>query len=66
MTTTSDRAVTGLRHFLTDGGFGAFTTNFQDLGGVCQLLVVIDADTSPHRFRSERWNQTYHRLRLGG
>ena len=66
MTTTSDRAVTGLRHFLTDGGFGAFTTHFQDLGGLCQLLVVIDADTSPHRFRSERWNQTYHRLGLGG
>jgi L-arabinose isomerase len=27
----------GLRHFLTDGGFGAFTTNFQDLGGLRQL-----------------------------
>ena len=27
----------GLRAFLTDGGFGAFTTNFQDLGGLRQL-----------------------------
>ncbi|WP_033218584.1 L-arabinose isomerase [Kitasatospora phosalacinea] len=27
----------GLRHFLTDGGFGAFTTNFEDLGGLRQL-----------------------------
>ncbi|MET0494621.1 MAG: L-arabinose isomerase [Actinoplanes sp.] len=27
----------GLRRFLTDGGFGAFTTNFQDLGGLRQL-----------------------------
>ncbi|MGI8332885.1 L-arabinose isomerase [Actinomadura scrupuli] len=27
----------GLRHFLTEGGFGAFTTNFQDLGGLRQL-----------------------------
>ena len=27
----------GLRSFLTDGGFGAFTTNFQDLGGLRQL-----------------------------
>src|ERR1700712_3084815 len=24
----------GLRRFLTDGGFGAFTTNFEDLGGL--------------------------------
>ncbi len=27
----------GLRHFLTDGGFTAFTTNFEDLGGLRQL-----------------------------
>jgi L-arabinose isomerase len=26
-----------LRDFLTDGGFGAFTTNFEDLGGLRQL-----------------------------
>jgi L-arabinose isomerase len=27
----------GLRHFLTAGGFTAFTTNFEDLGGLRQL-----------------------------
>ena len=27
----------GLRAFLTDGGFSAFTTNFEDLGGLRQL-----------------------------
>jgi L-arabinose isomerase len=27
----------GLRNFLTDGGFNAFTTNFEDLGGLRQL-----------------------------
>ena len=27
----------GLRSFLRDGGFGAFTTNFEDLGGLKQL-----------------------------
>ncbi len=27
----------GLRQFLSSGGFGAFTTNFQDLGGLRQL-----------------------------
>src|SRR5262249_54705755 len=26
-----------LREFLTEGGFGAFTTNFEDLGGLRQL-----------------------------
>ena len=31
------RIEAGLRQFLTDGGFGAFTTNFQDLGGLRQL-----------------------------
>ncbi len=31
------RIEVGLRHFLSDGGFGAFTTNFQDLGGLRQL-----------------------------
>jgi L-arabinose isomerase len=31
------RIEAGLRHFLGDGGFGAFTTNFQDLGGLRQL-----------------------------
>ncbi len=27
----------GIRSFLTEGGFGAFTTNFEDLGGLRQL-----------------------------
>ena len=27
----------GMRQFLQDGGFGAFTTNFEDLGGLRQL-----------------------------
>jgi L-arabinose isomerase len=27
----------GLRHFVVDRGFGAFTTNFEDLGGLRQL-----------------------------
>src|SRR5213079_2654482 len=27
----------GMRQFLTDGGFGALTTNFEDLGGLRQL-----------------------------
>jgi L-arabinose isomerase len=31
------RIEAGLRAFLTDGGFGAFTTNFQDLGALRQL-----------------------------
>jgi L-arabinose isomerase len=31
------RIEAGLRAFLTDGGFGAFPTNFQDLGGLRQL-----------------------------
>ncbi|HEU4349265.1 MAG TPA: L-arabinose isomerase [Actinoplanes sp.] len=31
------RIEAGLRQFLTAGGFGAFTTNFQDLGGLRQL-----------------------------
>ncbi|ROT29385.1 L-arabinose isomerase [Micromonospora sp. HM5-17] len=31
------RIEAGLRHFLTAGGFGAFTTNFEDLGGLRQL-----------------------------
>jgi len=31
------RIEVGLRQFLTEGGFGAFTTNFQDLGGLRQL-----------------------------
>ncbi|KAA2252218.1 L-arabinose isomerase [Solihabitans fulvus] len=31
------RIEVGLRGFLTDGGFGAFTTNFEDLGGLRQL-----------------------------
>ncbi|MFC6089930.1 L-arabinose isomerase [Saccharothrix sp. BKS2] len=31
------RVEAGLRRFLTDGGFGAFTTNFEDLGGLRQL-----------------------------
>ncbi len=31
------RIEAGLRRFLSDGGFGAFTTNFQDLGGLRQL-----------------------------
>jgi L-arabinose isomerase len=31
------RIEVGLRRFLTEGGFGAFTTNFEDLGGLRQL-----------------------------
>jgi L-arabinose isomerase len=31
------RIEAGLRRFLTDGGFGAFTSNFEDLGGLRQL-----------------------------
>ncbi|MEV6368519.1 L-arabinose isomerase [Micromonospora musae] len=31
------RIEAGMRQFLTDGGFGAFTTNFEDLGGLRQL-----------------------------
>jgi L-arabinose isomerase len=31
------RIEAGLRAFLEDGGFGAFTTNFEDLGGLRQL-----------------------------
>ncbi|MBY8881309.1 L-arabinose isomerase [Actinacidiphila acidipaludis] len=31
------RIEAGLRAFLGDGGFGAFTTNFEDLGGLRQL-----------------------------
>ncbi|MFC7622438.1 L-arabinose isomerase [Microlunatus sp. GCM10028923] len=31
------RIEAGLRAFLTDGGYGAFTTNFEDLGGLQQL-----------------------------
>jgi L-arabinose isomerase len=31
------RIEAGLRRFLDDGGFGAFTTNFEDLGGLRQL-----------------------------
>jgi L-arabinose isomerase len=31
------RIEAGLRTFLEDGGFGAFTTNFEDLGGLRQL-----------------------------
>ncbi|HEY3749064.1 MAG TPA: L-arabinose isomerase [Pseudonocardiaceae bacterium] len=31
------RVELGLRDFLTDGDFGAFTTNFEDLGGLRQL-----------------------------
>jgi L-arabinose isomerase len=31
------RIEVGLRGFLTDGGFGAFTTNFEDLGALRQL-----------------------------
>lgn len=31
------RVELGIRQFLTSGGFGAFTTNFEDLGGLRQL-----------------------------
>jgi L-arabinose isomerase len=31
------RVEVALRQFLTEGGFGAFTTNFEDLGGLRQL-----------------------------
>src|SRR5918995_1400494 len=35
--TEGDKVEAGLRSFLTEGGFGAFTTNFEDLGGLRQL-----------------------------
>jgi L-arabinose isomerase len=31
------RVELGIRQFLTEGGYGAFTTNFEDLGGLRQL-----------------------------
>ena len=34
---TRARIEAGLRQFLDDGGYGAFTTNFEDLGGLRQL-----------------------------
>ncbi len=34
---TGARIEAGLRRFLQDGGYGAFTTNFEDLGGLRQL-----------------------------
>jgi L-arabinose isomerase len=45
----------GLRSFLTDGGFGAFTTNFEDLGGLRQLpgLAVQRLMAEGHGFGGE-------------
>ncbi|MEE4545110.1 L-arabinose isomerase [Streptomyces sp. V4-01] len=45
----------GLRTFLTDGGFGAFTTNFEDLGGLRQLpgLAVQRLMADGHGFGGE-------------
>ena len=41
-----------LRQFLEDGGFTAFTTNFQDLGGLRQLPgLAVTADGRRLRFR---------------
>ncbi len=45
----------GLRRFLEDGGFGAFTTNFEDLGGLRQLpgLAVQRLMADGHGFGAE-------------
>lgn len=45
----------GLRKFLTDGGFHAFTTNFEDLGGLRQLpgLAVQRLMTDGYGFGGE-------------
>ncbi|HEY2793207.1 MAG TPA: L-arabinose isomerase, partial [Micromonosporaceae bacterium] len=45
----------GLRDFLADGGFGAFTTNFEDLGGLRQLpgLAVQRLMTDGYGFGGE-------------
>ncbi len=45
----------GLRSFLTDGGFGAFTTSFEDLGGLRQLpgLAVQRLMTDGYGFGAE-------------
>ncbi|MGI8880792.1 MAG: L-arabinose isomerase [Jatrophihabitans sp.] len=49
------RIEAGLRAFLTDGGFGAFTTNFEDLGGLRQLpgLAVQRLMTDGYGFGGE-------------
>ena len=41
----------GLRAFLDDGGFGAFTTNFEDLGGLRQLPGLARAAADGRRLR---------------
>src|SRR4029079_7389095 len=45
----------GLRNFLTAGGFRAFTTNFEDLGGLRQLpgLAVQRLVGDRYRLRGE-------------
>ena len=48
------RIEAGLRAFLTDGGFGAFTTNFQDLGGLRQLPGPSGAAVDGRRLRLRR------------
>jgi L-arabinose isomerase len=49
------RIEAGLRRFLGDGGFGAFTTNFEDLGGLRQLpgLAVQRLMADGHGFGGE-------------
>ena len=44
----------GLRSFLTEGGFGAFTTNFEDLGGLRQLPGLGRAAADGRRLRVRR------------
>ncbi|MDQ1292365.1 MAG: L-arabinose isomerase [Actinomycetota bacterium] len=49
------RIEAGLRDFLVEGGFGAFTTNFEDLGGLRQLpgLAVQRLMAEGHGFGGE-------------
>ncbi|GAB3188368.1 L-arabinose isomerase [Nesterenkonia suensis] len=49
------RQEAGMRSFLTEGGFGAFTTNFEDLGGLRQLpgLAVQRLMASGYGFGAE-------------
>ena len=50
------RIEAGLRSFLTEGGFGAFTTNFEDLGDA--------AHGQGHRRRRTRWDLVHGGLHL--
>jgi L-arabinose isomerase len=57
----------GLRRFLTEGGFTAFTTNFQDLGGLRQLpgLAVQRLMADGYGFGGEGDWKTAVMLRVG-